>query len=447
MEEEREESGISIGDIFRTIFSQKWLALIIAVIITIVGTVGLYLIGKSDMEYSISFVLQLPDTEDSPSTYLYPDGKKFSYTDYISLEMLETVKASDSGYANIDVEKIVQDGDITIVRTLTEIAEGTKEYDSSYKLNIKAKYFKDRDVVRNFMVALAENPVAYIAEMNVNYDYNIISSQNALTYELQLNELEGQVTALQNLYSSFIDSYGSNYVVEINGTSTSLAQLKFKSVDEYLNKGLFGALRREAYDNGYVKSTTDTRERDKYESDKKALEEKLLVANNTLTELKALQASVGSVVIYADSIRAQIIEVEQLKLELEQHVQKYLDNYDKGEVNTTFKAKVKAVENEVRQMTEEIKPVASYVYKNVSKVNVPTAAKITVEGGRSLILSGAISLVVGIVLAAIVAYIVGWSRQKKTVKCVQTVAEIPVFVEAQAQTAVTEDKEDIKEDK
>ena len=34
---EIEESGISIGDIFRTIFSQKWIALAIAVLITLAG--------------------------------------------------------------------------------------------------------------------------------------------------------------------------------------------------------------------------------------------------------------------------------------------------------------------------------------------------------------------------------------------------------------------------
>ena len=86
MEEEMEDSGLSIGDIFRTIFSQKWLALGIAIVITIVGTIGLYLIGKSGSEYSITFVLQLPNSEDSPSTYLYPDGRNFDYTDFVSLD-------------------------------------------------------------------------------------------------------------------------------------------------------------------------------------------------------------------------------------------------------------------------------------------------------------------------------------------------------------------------
>ena len=76
MENEIEnEGGITIGQIFRTIFSQKWLALIIAAVITLAGTLGLYFLGKNDETYSVSFVLQLPNTgEATSSAYTYPDG-------------------------------------------------------------------------------------------------------------------------------------------------------------------------------------------------------------------------------------------------------------------------------------------------------------------------------------------------------------------------------------
>ncbi len=35
MENEKEEGGVTLGYVFRTIFSQKWLALIIAAVITV----------------------------------------------------------------------------------------------------------------------------------------------------------------------------------------------------------------------------------------------------------------------------------------------------------------------------------------------------------------------------------------------------------------------------
>ena len=51
-----------------------------------------------------------------------------------------------------------------------------------------------------------------------------------------------------------------------------------------------------------------------------------------------------------------------------------------------------------------------------------------------------ISLVAGIIIACIVAYIVGWSKQRK-IKAV-AVVEAPLFAEARAQTAATEDTSD-----
>ena len=52
-------------------------------------------------------------------------------------------------------------------------------------------------------------------------------------------------------------------------------------------------------------------------------------------------------------------------------------------------------------------------------------------------MSGLISLVLGIIIACIVAYIVGWSKSKKAIK---QSSPAPVYFEAQAQAAVTEDE-------
>ena len=48
--------GTTLGDIFRVIFSQKWLALILAAVLTAVCVVGLYFgYNKSKKYYSVSF--------------------------------------------------------------------------------------------------------------------------------------------------------------------------------------------------------------------------------------------------------------------------------------------------------------------------------------------------------------------------------------------------------
>ena len=112
--EEKEEGGISIGDIFRTIFSQKWLALIITAVITVVGTVGIYFYGSTKVDYSVSFVLQLPNTGDATAiSYTYPDGERFYFTDIISRDNLKKV-AERTEFSSIDVDSMVRGDNISV---------------------------------------------------------------------------------------------------------------------------------------------------------------------------------------------------------------------------------------------------------------------------------------------------------------------------------------------
>ena len=77
---EREEGGISIGDIFRTILSCKWLALVIAAVITIGGAVGLYFYGASKQEYAVTFVMYMPGSGNSPVSEKFAFSVRFAIT-------------------------------------------------------------------------------------------------------------------------------------------------------------------------------------------------------------------------------------------------------------------------------------------------------------------------------------------------------------------------------
>ena len=218
--EEREEGGITVGFIFRTIFSQKWLALILAAVITIAGTLGLYFLGKRSETYSVSFVLQLPDAGDATSTsYTYPDGESFYYKDLVSLDTLKVI-SSREGLKRIDVEKMVGEGDISIVRTVDRIDEQSKDgvYDLKYTIKVKTKYFKNDDEARLFIEAIASYPREHISEMNIDYDKSLTASKSKTTYEEQLNSLKDQTVYIQSKYAALIKSYGEEFVVESGKT-------------------------------------------------------------------------------------------------------------------------------------------------------------------------------------------------------------------------------------
>lgn len=444
--EEKEEGGISIGDIFRTIFSQKWLALIITAVITVVGTVGIYFYGSTKVDYSVSFVLQLPGSGDnSPAEYTYPDGELFYYTSMISAENLEIANSAID--ENVDVATMLNRGDISITRIVNETkttSENIEIYELMYKITVKAGYFKESDNAKAFLKKLAEIPTEHISGMNINYDYNITASQNALTYKDQLSELEKQVTRLQGVYDSLIATYGGDFTVKVGEEVKTLTTIKTETIDAYINSRIFPTLSNEAIKNGYVKDVTSAKERDIYESQLFEKEQELERAQATLDLLLDLKSQSGSV-IYDEKLIEQSDKVQLLNQEI-RYINNCLEVYkNNGTVNEEFAAKVSAVEAEVKKLTEDVKPIVSSVYATVTKVSYMNTGIIEVSGGKSLVISFVLSFVAALVVAAIVAYIVGYYRLKKS-RAVK--AEVVVYPEAQLQLAAAkDDEEEEKEDK
>lgn len=438
--EEKEEGGISIGDIFRTIFSQKWLALIITAVITVVGTVGIYFYGSTKVDYSVSFVLRLPNTGDATAiSYTYPDGERFYFTDIISRDNLKKV-AERTEFSSIDVDSMVRGDNISIKRTVDEIYTDSTEgvYDLNYTIKVKAKYFNDEDSARRFIGAIAMFPRDYIGAMDINYDQSLTTSKSAITYEEQLNLLRSQTVYIQSKYTELVDLYGSEFIVQDGRT---LANCK-DEVDSYLLKDLFMSLKNKAKENGFIKSGAE--ERLKYESELFSKDLQRREAQAALDGLLEMQAS-GSTIIY-DKIIELNREIASLTLEIE-YLEKYLQSYqDESKIaNADFEAEIAKVEAVVSKFTEDIKPVSLYVYGKVTKVNFLSSKIVEAEGGYSIIMSFVLSFVAALVVAAIVAYIVGYYRLKKS-RAVK--AEVVVYPEAQLQLAAAkDDEEEEKEDK
>ena len=435
--EEKEERGISIGDIFRVIFSQKWLALIIAALVTVVGAVSLYFYGQKKVEYSVSFVLQLPNTGDaSATTYTYPDGESFYFTDLISSENLKLVAPE-----GIEVDKMIKNNDISISRTVDKVDDDSTDgvYDLNYTIKVKAKYFEDEDAARDFIEALTLIPREHIGKMEINYDQSLTTSKTAITYAEQLSLLRSQAAYIQSNYNALVGAYGNEFIVSDGRT---LAQCKAE-VDTYLSQDLFTALTRTAEEKSYIKSgDKNSEEKLKYESDLYSNKLVLERAEDTLKALTEFQSGTGSIIY--DEIIALNREIATLNQQIK-ILNNYIASFDSENkiAPAEFEAEVAKVEAEVTRFTEEIKPVASYVYGKVTKINYLSSKVVEVEGGTSLVMSVAIGLVAGLVLAAIVAYIVGYTKLKKAKLAMEGVR---IYPEAQLQLAAAQDEEEKKEE-
>ena len=449
----QEEGGVTLGYIFRTIFSQKWLALLIAAVITVIGTLGLYLTGRKSVVYSVSFVLQLPYTGDSvssSSSYTYPDGASFYFTDLISARNLKEV-ASREGFDDIDVDNIVKKGDISISRAVDRVPEDTQSgvYDLNYTIQVKAKYFDGEDQARDFIEALILFPREHICSMNINYDQSLTASKSLITYDGRLDELKEQAEFILSKYNEFIGVYGQEFAVKDGNTLGHYQRLLQSSlfansvIDNLKVKALNEKLVMSDKDGNPLKEALE-----QYESDLLRKKEEKAKIEGALKRLySGSEGQTTSVVIDdAETVMEYTLQIEQLDMEIAYYEQFTAENC---KVDADFDKKVNEVEAQVEAFTKEFSEIAAIVYTNKTTVNYLNTSIIEVEGGRGLILSAGISLVAGLVIAAIVAYIVGWNKQRKTLASEDKVVTVPVQNEAQLQAAATDEtkEETNKKDK
>lgn len=440
-----EEGGVTLGYIFRTIFSQKWIALIVAAVITLAGTLGLYFLGKRSEVYSVAFVSNLPGSQNSASYFEFPDGQSQHYTEMVSLENLEKVKASSDAFSSIDIKKMYEQGDIAVKCEIAEIAEEAKEYTATYYLTAQSKYFKSSAVARDFLSAVSNYSNSYLKDMSIDYTTALDASRETIMYDKQLDTLQEQINFINNEYADLIKAYGGNFVVK-DGRTLNYYKSQLQA---YVDLGEISRLKTEALEKGYLKIDEETgginkKAIAKYEAEKYNKERDREIVQNSLDialeNLKgANDTTSGIVMIDAQAVIALTNDIARLDRELAE-INRFITE---GKTDADFDRQVNEVYNRVKDFTTEFAGISSTVYTTRNTVNYLNTNVITVEGGRGILMSLIISLVVGLVLAAIVAYIVGWSRQKKA-NAAKAPVNIPVSFEAQAQAAATDDEEEDK---
>lgn len=437
--EEEESKGKTLGEIFKTIFSQKWLALIIAAAITLVGSLGLILLyNPAQKSYEMVFTVVLPNTDDnSPATYTYPDGTLFRYTDIISYKNLSAVKESNPAYKDVDVAKMSEKGAISITREITE-AESTavNVYDLMYKVTVASSYFDSTSTARNFLYDLAYVPANYVKTMEIEYDRYLSALEMAedLTYDVELNFLANQLSYIRDWYNTLIEEYNANFVVE-NGKTLDMYR---SEVEVYTYSGITGTsgsisifdrLKEEARTKKYIKSEEL---KDVYAIQLSDLERKLEREQFILDTLKGTAGIVETDTVVRT--QAELVkQLEQDKVDLTNYI-------SSGSVNAEFDAKVQDVKEKISSFTEDFTTAITSVYAKATTVSFYNPQVVTVSGGMGTMMSVILSLVIGIVVALIVAYIVGRVRSKKPEENTAA-APAPVLGQAEAQAAATQDEE------
>lgn len=470
---EEEYSGISLREIFKTIFVKKWLVLIVALCITVVGTVGIYLFySRPQKVYQMNFIISARNLTNPSVMFSYDDGTEFFVGDYVSEETLNAVKAGNKDYADIEVDEIIKEGAVEWSQEITKVSgleDINFEDESQYLQNkvtfsIKAKYFKDYDQARQFLSDVLYYPTEKYALIDIDYNVYLDKNNfdNALTYSKQLDYISSQIDYLSSLYNALPD------IAQDDGTLVAKYRQDFNA---WADRQDVSALRTEGTANYYLKDwkTTIAKYENSLVSLRHSLEDaqtKLDAATETYNKLLESGSIIadGSSVTIIDGYKSQVTSLKRQIIEYYNYIASYYEvsNYTVGmdpetyNFNNSFQfvldgngnrreitshiTATKAYEEKINALYDEMVNGSSQtdgrsytdLLKDYSKQVYPRSAKklivsgsVVSDGGLGVVTCGLISLVVGVIVACIVGYIVGRQQLKKQDLAVEASAVQP----------------------
>lgn len=406
-ENNAEGNGITFGEILRLIGRRVWYVIAVPVAFAIVVTLLFgFLINPRMATYTAEFVIVNP-MED---TMTYPDGGPFFYQDIVSAEALTTAKSSDESFAYIDVNRMSKQDDITVIAEQIE-QNGVKKDTGRYFVTVKGDYFTGSEQAEAFLHALAEVPIDRMREIADGVEFATDKTIfDSASFEEQLNLLAGDKSFILQKYDEWIGNYSGEYAVTAIGSDgASGKRMKLKDFraevtalyGESTQKELESELEIFGYYKGddlegyaarlhaeYVKNKQEIEELQKYLSATTTTSERLTYLVGRNSDIKTW---VGEA--YAESGEGQ----------------------PNGTLNKTnvdaFAARVQAERDKIEEAAETLTAVTRGIYRQGMTVRFDT--HVDKDGGVSLVLVAAGSLLLALLLVCIVVCCVERSRDKK----------------------------------
>ncbi len=414
MAENKTENGeVSVAEFFRSVFGKmgKWIFLGVTVLVTALAFVLLQFVLVSDGAYSYSYSIEFPGVEDER----YPDGTRFNYFDSISKQNLTKIKASNGAFSAVDVDGMVKEEDITILRTVEKLTTGTEV---SYKLSVSDKYFKDSDVADAFLRAVAATPIDYVTSsiQNLQVSSYLNNYYQEDSFYSRIMALYNQSMLLTNLYNQLINSTSGEILVSVGEGDSMAAQplLQFAADLSYVfNDSIRSELMLEAGENGYI-----------VDGDAEIAARKFEIWTNSLADIELEmgwlenQSSEAAGNRYAALAQQRTGKLQALSTLSAWTVDvlgiKTFNTAKTADVEAcaAFSAKLDGYRAALAEQTEYYKEIYSKV-TNVDSQIVFDSVKAEFEGGANLILNLAGSVVGGVVIGFVATWICSKVRKPK----------------------------------
>ena len=441
---EEQKEGISIGDIFKRIWHAKITLGVTFAAVLVLGVVGIhYLYTKPNQVYSGSVTYQFRGASEG----LYPNGTTFDYRSIIESSTLQTVKNSNSDYANIDIQSMIDKNAIKVEQAISNVYNDAGEavptvLPNYIILTCSASYFDSEAQAKSFLQDVLETPNT-LADSLYNaivYNQNLELASTALTYEDQYDYLIKQRDLIYSNYSELISTFGESAFIGADSTTTVSQELTI--IRQFFTQYNLESLQNVARLNGYVKSNQPTEiDKLKNELDRLVYEYNLnqTKIDNLQTQWKEMLANASGVIIsspndffttiinltttntdlyknietIAKKLGAQLSGGNGVKLEVT-----YSDEPSSAPSDTpkTYIETLATITNQLTSYTDQFKTTTTYLYTTYAKPIYTLPSVFELSGGLNIILNGAISFVAAVILACLVAGIKGSIDMKREEK-------------------------------
>ena len=389
----QENSGFKFSDLICSILKRKALFIIVALIITIAGTSLGVLNNKQNPQYEAEFTNSFLQGEDTS----LPNGIKLSYTDFVAEETIKALK-SDATFNDVDIDKIIEDGDINITKNFDKDKNLT-----SFTITVSAKHFKDVSVARNFIkkltIVLSNNVLdKKLVENSTDYDFSKNYSE-AVSYEEKIQYLSSQKSLLSSQYAVLIENHGAHFFVNNRTLSHYKAEIdnfaKIKTLSEELDVKYFAP-----YDAELAAT---------FETKIKVLQSRQQVLKDTLENIKNDVLSLAPNASISINDMSQIIEINKQIADMDHQIS-VLEMKMTSAKTENLKERDSFVESldqsklQLEEMTNTYYKTLESIYANALRVSFVNPSVVSTTGEVSIIVVSGVSLLVGIILSSFITY-------------------------------------------
>lgn len=370
------EEGFTLSELWAAVKKRIWLILMIAAAVAIAAILVLsFLINPRMERYKVKFTLSYIGSTNGK----YPDGTPFYVRDFISPEYLERAKSSDASFAQIDLDKILQEDGIEV-----EYVAGQ----GCYVLSIKSSYFESEKQATKFLRAVAGVPAEIVKEKG-SLGWQTIDEavyENA-SFGDKLSLLSAQRDSLLWIYDGWINALNENYTVggktlKVHRTETAVI------FGDSLKDTLWWELNKYGY-----KSLEELPRRLTELQVEKSLNESKLENLNALLERMLGQQEMAT---SAESVSGMIADLIVRNLEIDNEIE-WLNESN----IIAFGVRLDAEYKKLVAAGETLSGIAKELYENETRLFFYTSSA-EVEGGFSLILVGVGTFVAAFLIAGAV---------------------------------------------